>query len=321
MSQGLRLQGNAVKLSVVVPVYREEDNIRPFLGALSPVLQRLTTDYEIIFALDPSPDRTEENILQARAADPHVKALIFSRRFGQPMATLAGMQFSKGNAVIVMDVDLQDPPDVLIPMVAKWKEGFEVVYGRRASRKDDPLIYRMVCWIAYRIIRWLSKPLDIPLDTGDFRLMSRRMVDQILELKESHGFLRGIVAAVGFRQTSVEFDRPPRRFGERKYSRLVGSTIIGINGIVCFSNVPLALASFAGLFLIFCSAAFTAALTISLVAGRASHAMFFGILVGSFLIGGVQLLSVGILGEYIGRIYDEVKQRPHFIVDRAVGFE
>src|SRR5438093_13760716 len=175
----------ATELSIVVPVYNEERNVPEFARRLRPILEAITLRYEIIFAMDPSPDRTEEVILELRAADPRIKLLKFSRRFGQPMATLAGLQYSSGAAVIVMDVDLQDPPELVTEMVARWREGFEVVYAQRRTRQGDTPIKKVVSWLGYRLINRIAE-VTIPSNTGDFRLMSRRVVDEVLKLKECH---------------------------------------------------------------------------------------------------------------------------------------
>ncbi len=307
-------------LSIVVPVYKEEKNIPEFLGRLQPILARITEDYEIIFSLDPSPDRTEEVILTHRTADERIKLLKFSRRFGQPMATLAGMEYARGEAVIVMDVDLQDPPELVTAMVAKWREGFEVVLPQRRARTGEPWIKQLVSAVGYKVINKIAD-VQIPPNTGDFRLMSRRVVAELIRLKESHGFLRGMVAVVGFRQCIIPFDRPARHAGETNYNRFLGSLRIGFNGIFCFSTYALQLSTMLG----FAIASFSFLLmAVYLFYKFMGWQILWGnptlVILVSFL-GGVQLISVGILGEYIGRIYEEVRARPKFIVDAAVGFK
>ena len=227
-------------LSVVVPVYREEKSIPEFIRRMGPILSRITQDYEVIFAMDPSPDRTEDVILEQRAADGRIKLLKFSRRFGQPMASLAGMQYSTGEAVVVMDVDMQDPPELVGDMVAKWREGFDVVLPQRTRRTGEPWVKRIVAETGYKVINKIAD-VRIPPNTGDFRLMSRRVVDEVVRLRECHGFLRGMVAVVGFRQYLLPFERPARFAGETKYNRFLGSLRIGFNGIFCFSTYALTL--------------------------------------------------------------------------------
>src|SRR5580700_5843629 len=229
-------------LSIIVPVYNEEKNIPEFLRRLQPILSGISEDYEIIFSLDPSPDRTEAIILEHRAADDRIKLLKFSRRFGQPMATLAGMQYSRGDAVVVMDVDLQDPPELLGEMTAKWREGYEVVLPQRHHRTGEPWLRKLVAAIGYKVINHIAD-VKIPPNTGDFRLMSRRVVTEVVKLRENHGFLRGMVAIVGFRQCLIPFDRPARFAGDTNYNRFFGSLRIGFNGIFCFSTAALALST------------------------------------------------------------------------------
>ena len=306
-------------LSIVVPVFKEEENIPIFLDRIISILESVGVKFEIIFALDPSPDRTEETILGLRERDSRIKLLKFSRRIGQPMATLAGLQYSSGAAVIVMDVDLQDPPELVVQMIAKWREGFDVVMAQRRSRTGDTWLKRVVNYFGYKLINRIANPPIIP-NTGDFRLMSRRVVNELNRLKECHGFLRGLVAVVGFRQTTVLFDRPPRQAGQTHYNRFWGSLRIGFNGIVCFSSYLLTLSAQAGFviaggsFLIGAVYAFMKVFGFPFPIGNPT------IVILILFMGGIQLISVGLLGEYIARIYDEVKQRPKFIVDQAVGF-
>jgi len=309
-----------MQLSLVVPVYKEERNVPEFLRQIRGVLASLTEDYEIIFALDPSPDRTEEVILEARAADPRVKLLRFSRRFGQPMATLAGLEYSRGDAAIVMDVDLQDPPELVHEMVAKWREGYDVVLPQRRQRTGEPWVKRLIAATGYKVIDKIAD-VRIPPNTGDFRLMSRRVVTEIVKLKESHGFLRGMVAVVGFRQVIIPFDRPPRHAGETNYNRFLGSLRIGFNGIFCFSTYALTLSTMLGFLIAIASFLIALAYLIMKLCGFPFPLGNPTMVILILFLGGIQLISVGILGEYIGRIYEEVRARPKFIVDRAEGFK
>lgn len=309
-----------MQLSLVVPVYKEESSIAEFLRRIRAVLAGITEDYEVIFALDPSPDRTEEAILEGRRQDGRVKLLKFSRRFGQPMATLAGMQYSSGDAVVVLDVDLQDPPELIVEMVAKWREGYDVVLPQRRERTGEPWLRRLAAAAWYRVIKKIAN-VDIPPNTGDFRLMSRRVVDELVKLKESHGFLRGMVALVGFKQVIIPFDRPARFAGETNYNRFFGSSRIVSNGFFCFSTAALTLSTQLGFFLAFGSILVALVYLVMKLAGFPFPVGNPTIVILILLMGGIQLISVGILGEYIGRIYEEVRERPKFIVDRAVGFK
>ncbi len=296
-------------LSVVVPVYKEEKNIPEYLQRIRPILSGITEDYEIIFSLDPSPDRTEEVILEQRASDARVKLLKFSRRFGQPMATLAGLQYSSGDAVVVMDVDMQDPPELIGDMVAKWKEGYDVVLPQRRQRTGEPWLKKLIAETGYKVINKIAD-VKVPLNTGDFRLMARRVVNEVVKLKESHGFLRGMVAVVGFKQCLISFDRPARFAGETNYNRFLGSLRIGFNGIFCFSTYALTLSTQLG----FAIAAMSFLIALAYLVMKLSGFPFpIGnptMVILILFMGGIQLISVGILGEYIGRIYEEVRARP-----------
>ena len=305
-------------LSIVVPVYQEEQTIPAFLEHLHRVLAGITAEYEILFAMDPGRDRTESVIVEAMAADPRIQLLVMSRRWGQPAATMAGLDHAKGRAAVVIDVDLQDPPELIAEMVRHWQAGYEVVYAQRRSRKGETLPKRLVSYVGYWVINRISE-VPIPRNTGDFRLMDRKVVDELKALKETHGFLRGLVAYVGYRQVAVLYDRNERVGGKSKYSQITGSLRIGLNGVVAFSSKPLNLATMLG----FISAG------LSLLAGGmyVAKSYFLGkglitgmapvILLVTFL-GGLQLLAFGIMGEYVGRIYEEVRMRPKYLVARKI---
>ncbi len=306
-------------LSLVVPVYREEKNIPEFIRRIGAILGPITPDYEIIFSMDPSPDRTEDVILEQRARDDRIKLLKFSRRFGQPMASLAGMQYSSGDAVVVMDVDMQDPPELLGQMVSKWREGYDVVLPQRTRRTGEPWIKRLVAETGYKVINKIAD-VRIPPNSGDFRLMSRRVVNEVVKLKESHGFLRGMVAVVGFKQYLLPFERPARFSGETNYNRFFGSLRIGFNGIFCFSTYALTLSTQLGFLIAGGSFVIALAYLVMKLCGFPFPVGNPTLVILILFMGGIQLISVGILGEYIGRIYEEVRARPRFIVDRAEGF-
>lgn len=303
------------ELSVVVPVYNEERSIRPFLERLVRVLDGLRVPSEIIFCLDPSTDRTEQVIAEEIQRDPRIRLLVFSRRFGQPAATMAGIMTALGRACVVIDVDLQDPPEVIADLYRKLGEGYEVVYAKRRSRKGETVVKRVVSHVAYRVINRLSS-LNIPRDTGDFRIMTRRVIEELRRLNESHGYLRGLVAYVGFRQAFVEYDRDSRSAGPGNYNRLLGSLTIGINGIVCFSTKPLQMMWMAGAAIVGMSLLLGAWYVVRLLLGLGPASFVSATVLAVMFFAGVQLVCLGLMGEYIGRIYDEVKRRPMFIVDR-----
>jgi len=308
-----------MQASFVVPVYKEEANIIQFVSKLKESMEKISDDYELIFALDPSPDKTEELIIAERLKDHRVKLVKFSRRFGQPMATLGGLSYSKGDFVIVMDVDMQDPIELISPMIAKWENGYDVVIPQRISRAGEPWLKKLIAKVGYGVIAKIGD-IKIPPNTGDFRLMSRRVVDYVLELKEGHGFLRGMVALVGFKQCLIPFQRPARLAGETNYNRFLGSIRIGFNGIFGFSSYALTLSTQFGFLVAGCSFVLAITYGVMKLAGANFPLGNPTIVVLLLFLGGVQLISVGILGEYIGRIYDEVRQRPKFIVERLEGF-
>ena len=305
-------------ISVIVPVYKEERNIRPFLERSVPVLSAIGT-YEILFCLDRSQaDHTEEVILEEAARNSSIAMLTFSRRFGQPAATMAGILNCRGEVCVVIDVDLQDPPELIADLYAKVREGYDVVLAKRRSRKGETPIKLLVSALGYRVINFIAD-IDIPRNTGDFRIITRRVIEELRQLPESHGFLRGLVAFVGFQQTSLDYDRDERVHGTGNYNRFLGSMKIALNGVFGYSTYPLSLMMWGG-FGIALLAALAALLMVftKLVVGQEYPTGIPTIIVLLLFIGGVQIAGLGLLGEYIGRIYEEVRQRPRYIVDQAV---
>ena len=308
--------------SVIIPVYNEEQNIMPLTERLIRTLQSVRDcRYEIIFSMDPSTDRTEEAILSLRASHPEVKLLRFSRRFGQPAATLAGLRYSKGDICVVIDADLQDPPEMIPRLIEKWQTiGADVVYAQRRTRQGETHLKRVIAYWGYWVINRIAE-VEIPRNTGDFRLMTRRVVNHLLNLKESHGFLRGLVALVGFKQESVLYDRDLRQRGKGHYNRWTGSFLIGMNGIVGFSRFALTAITLLGFvtsalsFLIALGYFILRLLDVEIPWGNPTLVILITFLAG------IQLLSMGILGAYLGRVYDEVRQRPMYIVESMHGFE
>lgn len=309
-----------IDISIVVPVFNEEKSISPFLDRVVKSMTSANLTYEILFCLDPSTDGSEDRIKQESEKNVNIKALVFSRRFGQPASSMAGISYSRGEVCAVIDVDLQDPPELLIPMYTKLMQGYEVVFAKRKSRKGETYIKRKISEFGYWLINKLSD-VSIPRDTGDFRVMTRKVVQEIIHMKDSSAFLRGIVAYVGFRQGYVEYDRDERFIGDGKYNRFTGSLKIGLNGLVGFSSKPLFLMTIFGF--IFATIGFLLGifyilqkiLNVEITPGLPTT-----VAVVSFF-SGIQLLCMGLMGEYIGRIYDEVKDRPLYIVDRKINIE
>ena len=304
-----------VKISIVVPVYKEEANIKPFLERIIPVVSEKNWDYEILFCLDPSPDNTYTIIKQYNEHNPRIKVIQFSRRFGQPAATMAGILNCGGEICIIIDVDLQDPPELIPKMVEKWKEGYNVVYAQRVSRDGESLFKKAVAWLGYKLINNMSE-IEIPVNTGDFRLIDRKIIEELRKLNENHGFLRGLVAFVGMDQVAIQYNRDARYSGKGNYNRFIGSLKIGLNGLFCFSSKPLQIMS--GIGFAFAGVGFLlgiwyiiqkAFLQVELTPGLSTTV----VLITFFA--GIQLFFLGIIGEYISRIYDEVKHRPMFIID------
>ena len=305
---------------MVIPVYDEAENLPELYERLTVALTSLGPDYEILFVNDASRDRSLELIEQYAGRDPHVKGLSFSRNFGHQTALSAGMQHAAGRYVILMDGDLQDPPEVLPAMVAKAEtESWDVVYAVRRNRKES-LVLRLLYKTFYRVLRRFSY-IDIPLDTGDFCLMHRRVVDAVNRLPERNRFLRGLRAWVGFRQTGMIYDRQARRAGKAKYT-LSSLVRLALDGLISFSYLPLRLATWVG-FTFALVGMFYAALIIfrRLVMGSfVGLGGFATITVAILVLGGLQMMLIGVAGEYIGRIFEETKGRPQYIVERKIGF-
>ncbi|MDR1705146.1 MAG: glycosyltransferase family 2 protein [Clostridiales bacterium] len=304
-------------LSVVVPAYNEEEVLEASHKRLTAVLTGLGSPYELIFVNDGSKDKTAEILDRLAAADECVRFITFSRNFGHMAAITAGIEHASGDAVIVIDADLQDPPEIIPRMVEKWREGYDVVYGKRSKRQGESLFKKISAAVYYRILKRISN-INIPVDTGEFRLIDRKVCDVMTGIKEHNRYMRGLVSWVGFRQCAVEFVREERFAGKAKYS--LGKMVeLSINGLTAFSIKPLRLASLAGAFL---SAGGFIWLLIQIIGmitgqGRQDWAVITAVLL---LTQGFILLAIGILGEYVGRIFDETKARPAYIIQETKGF-
>jgi dolichol-phosphate mannosyltransferase len=305
----------SIVYSIIAPIFNEFDNIPVLHQRVSEVMDSTGERWELVLVDDGSSDKSTARILELAQNDPKVRPVIFARNFGHQIAVTAGLDYSRGAAVIIIDADLQDPPEVILELAAKWKEGYEVVYAVRAEREGESRFKLWTAALFYRII-YLITDVKIPLDTGDFRLLDRKVVDVMNKMRERHRFLRGMSTWVGFRQIGVEYKRAARIAGETKYP-FKKMFRLALNAITSFSYFPLQVATYLGFI-----AAGIAILAIPVVvaARLAGSQAFFGqatTLISVLFLGGVQLISLGVLGEYIGRIYDEVKGRPLYIVREA----
>lgn len=309
-----------IDISIIIPVYNEAQNITVFVKRMTNEVKRITNNYEIIFALDPSTDDTEKVILKEIENNNRIKLLVFSRRFGQSAATMAALKNSKGERCLIIDCDLQDPPELLNEMYSKMDEGYDVVLAKRKSRKGETIIKKSVAAFGYNLINKISD-VRIPINSGDFRLISKKIVNYLNEFDEPNAFLRGLVAYVGFKQTSIEYDREERFSGISKYNKYLGSIKIAFNGLFGFGSKPIFFMSLLGF--VFALLSFLIGIyyiIVKLVDPNITPGLSSTILIISFF-SGLQLIALGILGEYIGRIYDEVKKRPKYIIDKKINFD
>jgi len=306
-------------LSLVLPIYNEQEVIPELHKQLQAFLKELGVDTEVVFVNDGSRDASFEMLRDLVKEDARYRILSFSRNFGHQTAITAGVDHARGKAVVVMDADLQDPPQVVLEMMAKWREGYDVVYGKRGARAGETIFKKLTAKIFYRLFAAMI-PIEVPLDTGDFRLMSRRVVVALRELREAHRFVRGMVAWIGFKQTAVIYDRPGRFAGETKYP-LRKMLRFAIDGITSFSVVPLRLATWLGVTMSVLSVLYSIWAVVMHFGLNRTVPGWTATVVLISLLSSVQLLMIGILGEYVGRIYEEVKRRPLYIVGERVNLE
>lgn len=304
-----------IKFSVVAPVFNEVDSLSELHRRVRAVMESLDAPWELVLIDDGSTDGTTDRLRHLAAADHRVRPVIFARNFGHQLAVTAGLDYARGEAAIIIDADLQDPPEVIPDLVAKWRQDYQVVYAVRRQRRGESWFKRTTASLFYRLIYRITD-VDIPLDTGDFRLIDRQVIDALNSMRERHRFLRGMASWVGFRQIGVPYDRDPRFAGETKYT--LGKMVrFALNAVTSFSYFPLQLATYIG----FLCAAFSAlAIPVVIVLRLMGNQAFFGqasTLIAVLFLGGVQLISLGILGEYIGRLYDEAKGRPLYVVLEA----
>ena len=304
--------------SVVIPAYNEEEVIIESYKRLKTVMESMAEPYELIFVNDGSRDRTAQIIAQLIETDPHLRLINFTRNFGHMPAITAGMEYAEGDAVIIIDADLQDPPEVLPNMAALWKEGYDVVYGKRKERQGESFFKKISAKYFYRFINSMV-PIELPVDTGEFRLMDRKVCDAVNSLEEKHRYIRGLVSWVGFKQVAYEYVRVERFAGETKYP-LKKMIAFAMDAITAFSYKPLKLATTMGFVISLCSFIYMIVIlwqrlfTDTTITGWAST-------VGLILFTqGMVLMILGLMGEYIGRIFEELKNRPVYIVQEVLGY-
>ena len=306
-------------LSVIVPCYNEQDVLRATHERLTAVLAGMSwLDYELIFVNDGSHDDTQLILAQLQHVDRHVRVLLFSRNFGHQIAVTAGLEEASGDAVVIIDSDLQDPPEVIPQMVQLWRDGNDVVYGLRTDRQGESTFKLWTAKVFYRLINRLSET-KMPFDAGDFRLLDRRVVEVINSTPERARFLRGMVSWAGFRQVSLPYERAARHAGTSKYPfrKMLN---FAMDGIISFSLVPLKLAIWTGFLAIWIAVAGIIVAIVDRMLDRHLTRGWASLFVAVLFMGGVQLVSLGILGEYLGRIYTEVKRRPLYVVQERLGF-
>ena len=309
----------APRYSFVIPVYNEEETLRELFGRLRAVLDTLDGEAEVILVDDGSTDASYRTLLELHAADERFKAVRLTRNFGHQIALTAGLDFALGDAVVIMDADLQDPPELVPELARRWQEGYDIVHAVRSERRADPWLKRVTAGVFYRLLRRLAN-VDVPLDVGDFRLVDRRALDAFRTLRERHRYVRGMFAWLGFRQTGVEYRRPARFAGETKYP-FRKSLRLAVDGIVSFSHVPLRLALVVGLFISVVSFGIGLFAIGAKLAGAFVVPGWASLLVVVSFLGGVQLVVMGMMGLYVARIYDEVKARPLYLISEAAGLD
>lgn len=313
-------------ISVVAPVYNEAPTLPLFCERVIGALEPLGEPFEIVLINDGSRDGSLDVMIELHERDSRIKVVNFSRNFGHQLAITAGIDYARGAAVAVIDSDLQDPPEVIPQLFAKWREGYGIVFAQRAEREGETWFKKATASFFYRLIRRITN-VNIPVDTGDFRLMDRKVVETLKRMREHHRFMRGLSVWVGFKQTGVEYRRAPRYAGETKYplSKMIR---FALDGITSFSYLPLQLATYFGFAIAAISlVALVAVIILRLWSGGGianAGGAFYGqasTLVSVLFLGGIQLIFLGIIGEYLGRIYDEVKQRPLYIVSDVLGLD
>lgn len=308
-------------ISIVGPVYNEEALLEEFCTRMIEVLEAHGEPFELVLVNDGSRDHSPDILRRVHQRDARVKVINFSRNFGLQAALTAGLDHARGDAIVVMDTDLQDPPEVVPRLIEQWRAGYQMVYAQRAERAGETWFKKVTASAFYRLIAKITN-IQIPVDTGEFRLMDRKVVDAITQMREYNRFMRGLSVWVGYRQTGITYERDARKAGETKFS-LSKMVRLALDGITSFSYLPLQLATYFGFIVALISLIFLLAVIVVRLANP-SNPPFYGqasTLVSVLFIGSIQLIFLGIIGEYLGRIYDEVKRRPLYIVAEELGFE
>ncbi len=309
----------AVEISVVIPLYNEEKNIDYLFERLIKILDQLKTTYEIICVNDGSQDETLDCLIKYHQTQSQIKVINLSRNFGKEIALTAGIDYARGQAVIPIDADLQDPPELIQELVAKWREGYDVVYATRRSRQGESWLKRFTADSFYKTISKMSR-IPLPHNTGDFRLLDRKAVEAVKQMPERTRFMKGLFTWVGFKQTSIMFDRQPRFQGNTtwNYWKLWN---FALDGITSFSSLPLKVWSYIGLSVSFMSLIYASFLIVRTLIFGIDVPGYASLMVAVLFLGGIQLITLGIMGEYLGRVYEEVKGRPLYFVRECYGLE
>ena len=306
-------------ISIIVPLYNEEEIVKNTVIQLNEIASHWNEDFEIIFVNDGSLDKTYQILKEIAKNNKKIKIINFSRNFGHQMAFTAGIDFAKGDAVIVIDGDLQDPPEIMTKFVKKWKEGYQVVYGKRLQRKGENYFKLISAKLFYRFMATLSD-ISIPKDTGDFRLMDKIVINKLISMREKHRFIRGMVSWVGFKQTSVEYVRNSRIAGKTKFP-LNKMLKFALDAIFSFSTTPIKYTLYFGFFSMMLSLSGIIFVLLSRLITDNWVSGWITIIIAVLFIGGVQLISIGVLGEYIGRIFEEIKRRPLYIIESTFNID
>ena len=309
------------KISVIIPTYNEEDVIEECYKQLSKNMNELdpkSYDYELIFVNDGSLDKSLEILKKISETDLKAKVISFSRNFGHESANMCGLKYSTGDAIVIIDADLQDPPEIIAEMIKQWENGYDVVYGKRRVRKGESHFKKFTSKVFYRFLNSLSDT-NIPNDTGDFRLIDRKVVNSVLNMPENNKYLRGLISWCGYKQYALEYDRNPRYAGKTKYSikKLIK---LAIDGIISFSSKPLKMVGSLGAFSIICSVLLVIYALVSYFTGRAIESGWTSLMITITFFTGIQLICLWVIAEYIARIFDNTKNRPEYIIDETINF-